>query len=202
MTTRMARCVVRRMIRSAVMCAGVSLLYRFSRKSDEAANDRGNADEDVIRFHESLPEGDTLYQTQNHCNQEKADDAIEQGFDDNILIHDPYLLFDILVKVDSLFRSYGYRITHESSQNHHTKRRRNGFFRPVSAEVNQSKTKEASTCLFAADFDGYALDVASGYLTTSFPDCSSVYSLMFILTFSLNGAIMMLKGGRSYAVSR
>ena len=46
-----------------------------------------------------------------------------------------------------------------------------------------------------ADFDGYAPDVASGHLTASFPDCLSVYSLMFILTFPLNGAIMMLKGG-------
>ena len=47
----------------------------------------------------------------------------------------------------------------------------------------------------AADFDGYALDVASGHLTTSFPDCLSVYLLIFILTFPLSGANMMLKGG-------
>ena len=69
-----------------------SLPQRFDLKSDEAARDRGNREEDGVGGHDGLRKGHALH-AEDQGHQDKGEDAVQQGPDDDVLIHDRYLLW-------------------------------------------------------------------------------------------------------------
>lgn len=66
-----------------------SLPHRFHCEPNEATCDCGNCEEDGVGGHEGLGDGCAL-QAVDQSNQDKGEDTVQQGLDDNVL-HDRYL---------------------------------------------------------------------------------------------------------------